>query len=147
MYIFKGCDGAYALDTDNDLWRKQIQQPGRRIISAEFFILTAMFAIVSFSFLLMVKKYHQEFYAQFSTLLWSAALVLTIPLLIRCLMDSLTNWNLYEDYTNQHVTRYNFIFFLLTTYILILSQIATLVFGFMRAKESKKLVERKKEIK
>lgn len=106
-----------------------------------------MFAIVSFSFLLMVKKYHQEFYAQFSTLLWSAALVLTIPLLIRCLMDGLTNWNLYEDYTNQHVTRYNFIFFLLTTYILILSQIATLVFGFMRAKESKKLVERKNEIK
>lgn len=100
VYIFKGCDGAYATDTDNDLWRKQIQQPGRRIISAEFFFLTAMFAIVSISFLLMVKKYHKEFYTQFSTLLWSAALVLTIPLLIRCLMDALTNWNSYEDYTN-----------------------------------------------
>lgn len=106
-----------------------------------------MFAIVSISFLLTVKKYHQEFYTQFSKLLWGAALVLTIPLFIRCLMDGLTNWDLYENFTNNHVTRYNFIFFLLTTYILILSQIATLVFGFMRAKESKKLVERKKEIK
>lgn len=37
--------------------------------------------------------------------------------------------------------------FFITTYLLILSQIATLVFGFVRSQQNKKIVQSKKEIK
>ena len=112
-----------------------------------YFLLAVLFFTVAFTFLHYVQKYHKDFYKQYSKLLWISVLVLTLPLLIRCLMDFLQNWKAFYNYTHQNTALYNLIFFLATTYILILSQIATLVFGFVRSQQNKKIVKQKKEIK
>ena len=112
-----------------------------------YFLLAVLFLTVSFTFLHYVQKYHRDFYKQYSKLLWISVLILTLPLLIRCLMDSLQNWKAFYNYTHQNTALYNLIFFLATTYILILSQIATLVFGFVRSQQNKKILKQKKEIK
>lgn len=62
-------------------------------------------------------------------------------------MDSLQSWSVYNDFTSKNTALYNLFFFLLTTYLLIVSQIATLVFGFVRSQQSHKIIESKKEMK
>lgn len=60
---------------------------------------------------------------------------MAIPLVLRFILDFANNFNKYKNWINRNqvtVTSYNLIFFLLTTYILVLSQGATLVFGLMR---------------
>ncbi len=67
-------------------------------------------------------------------------MILTLPLVIRCVMDSLQSWKKYYNYTHRNTALYNLIMFLVTTYLLILSQIASLVFGFVRSQQNKKIV-------
>lgn len=109
-----------------------------------------MFLGVAIYFLHIVKKYHSDFYKPYKNTLWGTVVALTTPLIIRCLMDSLQSWPAFSEFTNKsnkRVAIYNLVFFFLTTYILILSQTATLVFGFLRSKQSKRIVQTKKEIK
>ena len=152
VYYCIGCVPDYAqeyvlADDSMKAFRDAVLLPTNRFLGITYFILALLFFTVAITFLHYVQKYHTDFYKQYSKLLWISVLVLTLPLLVRCIMDSLQNWKAYYEYTSQNTALYNLILFFATTYILILSQIATLVFGFVRSQQNKKIGKQKKEIK
>ena len=73
--------------------------------------------------------------------------MLTLPLLIRCLLDLGQEFTWYNTFVGKHTTTYNLLFFTFTTYLLILSQCATLIFGLMRANTEKEYKSTKEQIK
>lgn len=95
-----------------------------------------------------LKENFREFYDVYRKLLWAATLVLTIPLPLRTLFDLLKEWEWWNTLTNTGdgaVSVYNFFFFLFTTYLPIIFQVSTLVFGFVRNKQGKIFDEEQKK--
>ena len=88
--------------------------------------------------LFRLKKHFKDFYGQFGCYLWTANILLAVPLMLRVISDILkvnNDWqNLLHDDTLR-IAIYNLIFFCLTTYLPIVSQITSLVFGFVRHKQ------------
>ena len=89
-----------------------------------------------------LKKYFPEFYGQFGRSLWFANCILTLPLLFRALFNFLnysdTFYNFwFGDENYYRVTGYNILIFFLGTYIPIVAQISSLIFGFVRHKQVK----------
>ena len=83
-------------------------------------------------------------------MLWVAIFVMTIPLTFRSILDAMTNiksWNDVVHASDFSLTTYNTCFFFIATYIPIVCQIASLIFGLMRYKQSKVIKTSKKNIK
>ena len=83
-------------------------------------------------------------------MLWVAIFVLTIPLTFRSILDGMTNiksWNDIVHSTDSSLTTYNTSFFFIATYIPIVCQTASLIFGLMRYKESMVIKKGKTNIK
>ena len=109
-----------------------------------FFALFFVFLIAGTKLLLTFRSNYKEFYKEFKCLLWITTAVLTLPLAVRAICDLLTGfrtWNTYWSSTSKKLTSYNMLFFLFTTYIPIIGQTFSLLFGFMRLikKESRQL--------
>ena len=113
--------------------------------------LTISFAILAFTLffiglnlVLQIKKNFPQLHNGYRCYLWAAVIVLTLPLLLR----SLTNiawrywWTWPADEFGEAL--YNAIFSIITDYIPIVCQIASLVFGFVRKKQVK--IVKKKEM-
>lgn len=65
--------------------------------------------------------------------MWTATILMTLPLSFRAIFDFARINNDSDKVTTEWRTAlYNFVFFLLTTYLPIVFQIGTLVFGFVR---------------
>ena len=87
-----------------------------------------------------LKKYFPEFYNQFGCTLWFATCVLSFPLAFRAIFNALNYWDAYWDYWGENKYReagYNFLLFFFGTYVPILAQISSLIFGFIRQKQVK----------
>lgn len=117
----------------NSAFTDSVLNPTNRFLGITYFLLALIFFTVAICFLHSVKRYHVDFYRQYRKLLWTVVLILTFPLVIRCITDSLQSWKKYYTFTHRNTALYNLILFMLATYLLILSQIATLVFGFVRS--------------
>lgn len=75
---------------------------------------------------------------------------LTTPLLLRCILDWIKNIEAWENIINANtdsITTYNIVFFVTTSWVLILAQGATLIFGLVRMKQSKEIKKNKIEIR
>lgn len=76
--------------------------------------------------------------------------MLTLPLLLRCLLDFGKEFEWYNNFwnaTDSRNTTYNLLFFTFTTYGLIILQCATLIFGLVRASTMKEYKSTKEMIK
>ena len=89
-----------------------------------------------------LRRYYKGFYKQFGCYLWMANVLLTFPLTFRAMFDGLRfsdNWFYYwigsENY--YRLTGYNILLFTFGTYIPMLMQIGSLIFGFVRHKQVK----------
>lgn len=100
-----------------------------------FYTLFLVFLVAGTKLLFTFKACYKEFYNEFRCLLWSTTIILTIPLCVRATCDLLTDfrmWNAYWSKSSELLTSYNLLFFILTTYIPIVGQTSSLVFGFLR---------------
>ena len=111
-----------------------------------FTLLAVLFITLGIVLIRKLKKYFPLFYSQFRKLMITATVFLTVPLTFRAIFDGIKlvdpdfmEW-IDADYTRNAI--YNFFFFILTTYLPIMGQIMSLVFGYVRHSQSKK---RKKE--
>lgn len=107
-----------------------------------FTALAVIFFFVGCWMLTRLKRYYKDFYIVFGCQLWAANILLTFPLTFRAIFDALRlseNWQAYwfgqQNYYKLAV--YNVILFTLGTYIPMLMQIASLIFGFVRHKQVK----------
>ena len=101
-----------------------------------FMILSFLFIILGIVLLTKLKRHFPKFYSEHRCLMVTATLLLTVPLTFRAIFDGIKlispeflEW-VDQDYERNAI--YNFLFFLLTTYMPIIGQIMSLVFGFVR---------------
>jgi hypothetical protein len=105
------------------------------LIGILYLILAILLICAGATFLYLVKRDHKKFFLQYHKMLVAAICFLTLPLLLRVILDAMQNWAAWIQWvrsTSWGITTYNLLFFIFTTYSVIVSQCATLVFGLMR---------------
>ena len=130
----------------NDINRER----SNKITSVYFFVLTGLFVAVVSIFMYLARRDQPEFYKEYSSYLWGAMVALTTPLLLRCVLDWIKNIEAWDNIINagsKSITTSNIVFFVTTSWVLILAQGATLIFGLVRMKQSKEIKKNKIEIK
>lgn len=108
----------------------------RVLTTVTYCILGISFFIAGVAMNLSLKRYFQHFYEMFSCFLWIACICLTVPLFLRAGINGLRTqpkfeawWSNYENFAAT-----NTLFLVFTTYIPILTQMSSLVFGYLRKK-------------
>ena len=126
----------------------EILDPLKKLLWILFLCLMVIFFTVGCIMLRKLRQYYKGFFKEFGCYLWTANILLTLPLSIRAIVDGLTlvpAWQNYwfppgdPDDAGYKASIYNVTIFLLATYIPMLMQIFTLIFGFMRNKKVKLL--------
>ena len=96
-----------------------------------------------------LRLYFKDFFNEFGCNLWMANILLTLPLTFRAFFDAMrydTKWSYFwnlqvkegqDEQDMYKLATYNVLLFFLATYIPMLFQISSLVFGFVRHKKVK----------
>ena len=111
--------------------------PVNTVTSWMFFILGIVFFTVGTVMNLSLRKHFPDFYNTYRCLLWTATILLTLPLFVRSVKD-------YEYYHNEkfatwysdHFVIDNTVYAILSTVLPIATQTASLVFGLLRSYEN-----------
>ena len=132
LFIY-GC--AHTFETEDD-WFDHVYKHLEIFTQVVFTLLAVLFIVTGIILIRKLKQHFKRFYEEFRKLMLTATILLTVPLTFRALLDgiklvfpSIMVW------VDGNLTRnavYNFIFFLLTTYVPIMGQIMSLVFGYVR---------------
>ena len=92
--------------------------------------------------LIRLKNHQKQLYFKFKCWLWTSLILLTLPLTFRSLFllfdetwSQLNNWLLNSE-KPIHETIYNSVFLITTTWLPLIMQNASLVFGLVRQKQS-----------
>ena len=129
--------------SDNfDEYINAVEIPLGKLIWILFTILAIIFFAVGCFMLRRIRLYFKGFYKEFGCQLWTANVLLTLPLTFRAIFDALrydsaweNYWILSENY--YRLCGYNLLLFTFGTYIPMMMQIASLIFGFVRHKKVK----------
>ena len=131
----------YTLNSDNyELWINEVLEPLGRLIWITFVTLAIVFFCVGTFMLERLRLYFKDFFKQFGLNLWIANVLLTLPLTFRAVFDALKSnqaWNDYWYANYYSLAWYNILIFTVGTYIPMLTQISSLIFGFVRNKQVK----------
>ena len=132
-YFFYGC--IYRFET-KDIYYDKVYKNLEVFTQWTFMILAFLFLVMGVVVLTKLKRHFPMFFGEHRCLMITATVLLTVPLTFRAVFDgikvispSFIIW-VDENYTRNAI--YNFCFFLLTTYLPIIGQIMSLVFGFVR---------------
>jgi len=98
-----------------------------------FFVLSCTFFYTSIRMISALKQNFNEFYTEYRKLLWTATLLLAVPLCLRAI-SQLIKGNTDFKLLPLWEAMYNMVYFICSTYLPILFQITTLIFGFVRHK-------------
>jgi hypothetical protein len=127
-FYVKGCDGQIYFNILHEpKYNEDIMKPSYDFTCIVFATLFILFSIVSVHMILTLKQLVPKLYDQYKVYLWSGSFTLTMPLLLRFVLDLLYNddaswrkWLFSENHPNRD-TDYVLLDFLFTTYIPILS--------------------------
>ena len=104
-----------------------------------FSLLGIVFFSVGWLMLYHLKRYFKDFYKNFGRKLWLAIVFLTLPLFFRAIFDGLRfykKWfDFWNDGSNYKNAIYNIIIMTFGTYVPMILQIFSLIFGFVRHKQ------------
>jgi len=119
-----------------------VHQPLLRLVYIEFTLLGVIFFTVGFFMLRSLKMYFKDFYKEFGCQLWLANVLLTFPLTFRAIFDAAMlndafNYFWLGESNYYKIAIYNMILITFATYIPMVMQIASLIFGFVRYKKVK----------
>lgn len=110
------------------------------MISALYGLFCVGVLVVGILFLYYLQREHQEFYETYKHQIIGAVTLLIVPLFLRCILDFMGTLDWWHDIIYQStnsITAFNLCFFLFTTYIIVLSQTASLIFGVLRQRIKK----------
>ena len=113
----------------------RFNNPNRYLTLIFYGVLGFAFMVTGISMNISLQRYFKHFYNMFSYFLWIACFFLTVPLFVRVAMNILLlhvpkfkawylNWN--------NFTFTNTFYLIFTTYIPIVTQMSSLVFGYLR---------------
>ena len=108
-----------------DSWISRVMRPLSLFTSIVFTGLAIVFLITGIVLLHSLKNDFPKFYAQFSKLLTTATVVLTIPLMTRAIFDGIKfcsdGFVTWIDANQVNNSIYNLVFFMTSTYLPIIS--------------------------
>ena len=110
------------------------------MVIGTFSLLAVIFFTVGYMMLSRLKRYFKDFYKHFGTKLWIANVLLTFPLTFRGILDAVNlneNFNSFFIQNYYRITGYNIMIITLGTYLPMMLQIMSLIFGFVRNKQVK----------
>lgn len=96
---------------------------------------TVLFLTVGTVFIVTLRREHDQFYRAYRCKLIAGVLCLTIPLVLRCVLDFVNSNARFHEWiisTDKRLATYNLLFFLFTDYSIILSQTLSFLFGVLR---------------
>ena len=132
-YFFYGCIYHFK---DPDNYYDKVYKNLEVFTQWTFMILAFVFIVLGIVLLTKLKRHFSKFYEEHRCLMITATILLTVPLTFRAVFDGIKVVSpKFMDWVNEDYERnalYNFFFFILTTYLPIMGQIMSLVFGFVR---------------
>ena len=114
--------------------------PATRLTTSIIFcVLGTAFFFTGLTMNLSLRRYFPHFYNSFWCFLWIACLFLTIPLFLRTIIN--LSKNLSPDFLEwfkdeDHFATTNTLYLVCSTYIPIITQMSSLVFGFLRKRQA-----------
>ena len=118
-------------------------------LSIMYLCLCVTFLVVAILLIATLKLKIPQFYQEYRCVLWTASIVLSLPLSFRSILDFLANNNdSFSSYflkNDKRILEYNIMFFLLTTYFPVFCQISSLVFGYIRRNKTKSYEEQSRQ--
>ena len=142
-YYNLACSNQDEYERDLDAYDADVSSETKKMIWVTFLLLAIILFSVGCIMICRLKIYYKDFYKDFGCQLWTANILMTLPLTFRAVFDALTfdkKWENFwfgEDSNYFYYASYNVGFFLIATYIPMLMQIWSLIFGFMRNKKVK----------
>ena len=127
-----GCFGDFETFEDFDV---EVLNPIKRATFTAFMLLAISYFTVGCILLSRLKKHFGKLHEQWAGHLWTALILLTVPLTLRGALD-LFHIERHLDRRGYQLAVYNVLFSLTTTFLPIIFQISSLVFGFIRRKQS-----------
>ncbi len=94
-YYFKGCLGTY--DSVINLY-DDIVIKTTNVIMYSFLLIGLLFFTIAVLFMLKLKQNQLVIYSDYRCLLWTAVIMMTLPLTFRCILDGMQNWQRWHDY-------------------------------------------------
>lgn len=91
-YEIKTCANKDKVDewnADFDIFYNEVFAPVYRMLAILYGMYALAFCIIGYAFLFLVRRDHNKFYLEYKCMLLGAIAMLTIPLLLRCFLDSL----------------------------------------------------------
>ena len=132
LFIY-GCVHDFATE---DEWYNHVYKHLEIFTQTVFTLLAVLFIVTGIILIRKLKHHFARFYKEFHKLMLTATILLTVPLTFRAIFDGVKLISpAFMTWVDANMTRnaiYNFIFFLLTTYLPIMGQIMSLVFGYVR---------------
>ena len=147
-FYHKACwnnDEYIANEDDNKIsseYENQVFKPLGSMIWINFVILAIILFCVGTFMLRRLRLYFRDFFEEYGRSLWVANVLLSLPLCFRGALDALRmneTWNnfWFEDTNYYRLACYNMVLCVLGTYIPILTQTSSLIFGLVRNKQVK----------
>ena len=121
-------------------WLDNVYRPLIRFIWISFLLLGIIFFVAGCVMLNRLRLYFTDFYKESGCKLWTANVLLTLPLTFRAIFDWLTfddAWYNYWHKDNNRLAGFNILLIFFATYMPMLLQISTLIFGFVGKKKVK----------
>ena len=119
----------------------EVLTPLSRMIWITFVALAVILFSVGTFMLRRLRLYFKDFFKEYGRSLWIANILLTLPLTFRAVFDAMRSDTEWVDYWfgsgYYHVAIYNMLIFTLASYLPMLTQISSLIFGFVRNKQVK----------
>ena len=70
------------------------------VIMYTFLVFGLLFFTIAVLFMLKLKQNQPVIYSDYKCLLWTAVIMMTLPLTFRCILDGMMNWKNWHDYIN-----------------------------------------------
>ena len=110
------------------------------MISWAFTILGLTLLVTGVTMNCILKVHFKKYYSEFKCLLWVAAIGLAVPLFLRAIIDNVRGKSIkFTNWTYSHNTGFDCIFTVFSTWIPIIMQMSSLVFGITRHSRDKKI--------
>ena len=143
FFYEKACSRSDYYASHFSKYQAEVKDEVSEMIWVLFLLLAIIFFTVGCIMINRLRTYYKDFYKDFARQLWSANILMTVPLTFRAVMNALTLDEAWEniwfgdDSNYYYWATYNVGFFFIATYIPMLTQIFSLIFGFMRNKKVK----------
>lgn len=142
-YYNLACHNQDKYERDVDAYERDVSSETKKLIWVTFLLLAIILFSVGCIMICRLKTYYKDFYKDFGCQLWTANILMTLPLTFRALFDAMTFDDKWENFwfggdsNFYYYASYNVGFFFFANYIPMLMQIWSLIFGFMRNKKVK----------